>query len=142
MLENGTLQPYLRRVLTNLVRDRTRSVGRGPTMRPLKDDDYAVELSPVDALLSAELIARYRAALATLSPRERTALRARLERGLAYRDVARRAGCVSSGAARVMVGRALARVEAQIRKGRPGGEQPRVVMSRRAGTVATVGAVR
>lgn len=114
--EMGTLQPYLRRVLTNLVRDRTRSVGRGPSMRPLHEDDHAGEASPVEALVTAELIARYRAALATLSPRERTALRARLERGLAYRDVARCAGCVSTGAARVMVGRALARVEQQIRR--------------------------
>jgi DNA-directed RNA polymerase specialized sigma24 family protein len=37
--EAGTLQPYLRRVLINLVRDRTRSVGRGPVIMPLHDDD-------------------------------------------------------------------------------------------------------
>lgn len=115
--ELGTLQPYLRRVLTNLVRDRTRSVARGPALLSLQEDDYADETSPVDALITAEVLARYRAALATLSRRERTALRARLERGLDYREVARCAGCVSSGAARVMVGRALARVEARIRAG-------------------------
>ena len=113
----GTLQPYLRRVLTNLVRDRTRSVGRGPTILPLEDSDHSLESSPVDALITSEVIAKYRAALATLSRRERTALRARLERGLEYREVARCAGCASTGAARVMVGRALARVEAQLRRG-------------------------
>jgi RNA polymerase sigma factor (sigma-70 family) len=133
--ESGTLQPYLRRVLANLVRDRTRSVGRGPAMSPLDDDDLVDQTSPLEALIAAELHGRYRAALAALSRRERTALRARLERGLAYREVARCAGCVSTGAARVMVGRALARVEEEIRRAgadRKPSDERRSTGSRRA----------
>jgi RNA polymerase sigma factor (sigma-70 family) len=114
--EAGTLQPYLRRVLTNLVRDRSRTNARSPVTVQYQEDDHGCESSPLDTLITAELMVRYRAAIATLSPRERTALRARLERGLAYREVAHCAGCASTGAARVMVGRALARVEAQIRR--------------------------
>ena len=130
--ETGTLQPYLRRVLTNLVRDHTRTMGRGPTFLPLEDDDYSYESSPVKGLIASEVITRYRAALATLSRRERTALRARIERGLEYREVARCAGCSSPGAARVMVGRALARVEAEMRKRDSDGGGRRARQARRS----------
>jgi RNA polymerase sigma factor (sigma-70 family) len=115
MADTGTLQPYLRRVLTNLVRDRVRGTGRRLETVQLQEEDAAGEGSQLDAAIVSETYARYRAAVAALSPREAAALVARIEEGLDYAAVARRAGCASAGAARVMVGRALTRVWAQVR---------------------------
>jgi RNA polymerase sigma factor (sigma-70 family) len=113
--EAGTLQPYLRRVLTNLVRDRTRTTGRQPQSVPLHEDQAPDRGSQLDSAIVAETYARYRSALAALSPREAAALTARIDEGLDYAAVARRAGSASAAAARVMVGRALKRVWAEVR---------------------------
>lgn len=114
---DGTLQPYLRRVLKNLVRDHTRSVGRRPIMQTLEDWDQQDTRSPLGALLAEEAYARYRKVMERLSPRARAAVTARLERGLDYAAVAKHAQCASAAAARVLVGRALARVVAGMRGG-------------------------
>jgi RNA polymerase sigma factor (sigma-70 family) len=114
MADAGTLQPYLRRVLTNLVRDRTRTGGRHPETVQLQDDEAMQTGSQLDTAIVAEAYARYRAAVARLSPRQAAALTARIEEGLDYAAVARRARCASAGAARVMVGRALTRVWAEV----------------------------
>jgi DNA-directed RNA polymerase specialized sigma24 family protein len=66
-------------------------------------------------MIATEAYARYRTAVARLSPRAQLAVRARLEEGLDYAAVARSAGCASPAAARIMVGRALERVTAEIR---------------------------
>ena len=113
--EGGALQPYLRRVLKNLVRDHTRTTARRPVMRPLEDWDQHDDSSPLAAMLAAEAYARYRAALRALSPRAREAVVARLERGLDYAAVAKCARCASTAAARVLVGRALTRMAVHIR---------------------------
>jgi DNA-directed RNA polymerase specialized sigma24 family protein len=130
-MEAGTLQPYMRRVLTNLVRDHGRATARLPRLSPLYDDDLAHTTSPLDTMIAAQLIARYRDAVARLSPRERTALQARIERGLGYDEVAKCAKCASSGAARVMVGRAMARVEAELRGVRSNGRASEPARPRR-----------
>jgi RNA polymerase sigma factor (sigma-70 family) len=126
MAEAGSLQPYLRRVLTNLLRDRMRTNGRQFETVPLHDDEVIQRSSQLDAVIVAETYARYRAAVARLSPREAAALTARIEEGLGYAAVARRARCASAGAARVMVGRALARVWAEVRALRASGGRPAV----------------
>ena len=114
---DGTLQPYLRRVLTNLVRDHARSSARQPAMQSLEDWDHQDTRSPLEAMLAHEAYARYQAAVLRLSPRARTALTARLERGLDYAAVAAQAQCASAAAARALVGRALGRVVAEMRAG-------------------------
>lgn len=110
-----TLQSYMRRVLVNLVRDYTRANGRRPGLVSLEDEDAPLADSQLSTMIAAQTYARYRAAVTVLSPRERTALVARIERGLPYEEVARRARCASAGAARVMVGRALRRVHQELR---------------------------
>jgi RNA polymerase sigma factor (sigma-70 family) len=112
---NGTLQPYLRRVFKNLVRDYSRAAGRMPPIDPLEDWDTQDTRSPLGAMLAAEAYARYRHAVSRLSPRAQRALAARLEEGLDYGGVARVAPCASPAAARALVGRALERVVAEIR---------------------------
>jgi RNA polymerase sigma-70 factor (ECF subfamily) len=113
--DQTTLQPYLRRVLSNLVHDRARLAGRRPPLLPIDDDMLTVPSSQEDALRAAETFDRYRAAVASLTPRERAALTARLHRHWDYARVARSAGCPSEGAARVMVGRALAKVASRMK---------------------------
>lgn len=109
----GTL--YLRRVVRNLVRDDTRAAGRSAAMAPLDGSEPEDACSALDAMLAAEAYARYLRALATLSPRARLALTARLQQGLDYAGVAKVAKCASAAAARAMVGRALERVRGDAR---------------------------
>ena len=115
LADDATLQPYLRRVLQNLVRDHGREMARQPPIRSLEAWDHPIARSHVDAMIGAETYARYRAAVRKLSPRARAALQARIERGLDYAAVARRAKCASPAAARAMVGRALERVVTEMR---------------------------
>jgi len=126
LADDGTLQPYLRRVVMNLVRDHGRAQARQPETRPLQDWDHPIMRSPADAMIGAERYARYRAAVRKLSPRARVALQGRIERGLDYAAVARLAQCASPAAARAMVGRALERVMKDMRAGEtPGARRPR-----------------
>lgn len=113
--DSGTLQPYMRRVLKNLVRDHARAGGRRPEMRPIEEWDESDDSSHLDRMIASEAYARYRAAVAKLSPRAQIAVRARIEQGLDYEAVARHAQCASPAAARIMVGRALNRVAADLR---------------------------
>lgn len=114
----GTLQPYLRRVLKNLILDHSRSNGRFP-VQPLEDWDSQDTRTPLGMMLAKEAYTRYLAAVAKRSPRARRALTARLERGLDYASVAKIAPCASPAAARALVGRALERVAAEIRSSPP-----------------------
>lgn len=116
---HGSLQPYLRRVLKNLVRDHTRAASRQPPLQQLDDEELHDTGSPLNILLAAEAYARYRAALSALSPRARLAVTARLEQGLDYETVARLAQCASAAAARVLVGRAVTRVGERMRTAVP-----------------------
>jgi DNA-directed RNA polymerase specialized sigma24 family protein len=112
--EQGTLQPYLRRVVVNLTRDHLRTLGGAPPVIELDESIAATRRSRLDDILAKEAVRRYRQVVSTLSRKEQAALAARIEHGLPYAHVARAAGCATEGAARVMVGRALKRVITQL----------------------------
>ena len=65
--------------------------------------------SPLEVALGREAVGRYEAALARLRPRDREAVRARLERQRSYEKLAEALG-VGTATARVVVTRALGRL--------------------------------
>jgi len=106
----GALSAYLRRAVLNRIVDAARRSSR------LTSDDEAIAASPdrgpspLDALLDKEEAHRYKAALARLSPRDRTMIVLRLRHQLPYRDLAERMGLSSPDAARMASMRALSRL--------------------------------
>jgi len=66
--------------------------------------------SPLEVALGREAVGRYEAALARLRPRDREAVRARLERQRSYEELAEALGVGTVAAARVVVTRALGRL--------------------------------
>ncbi len=106
----GSFFAYLRRILTNQVRDqirRTAKRSRAPVaIEGLRSED----LSPLDQAIEGEFFETYELALSRLSIRQREALTLRIEHGLSYQQVADAIGCSSANAARMVVSRALVSV--------------------------------
>jgi RNA polymerase sigma-70 factor (ECF subfamily) len=110
----GALRAYLRQAVLNLVLDHVRRVGRRPLQTDLDERISAPEQSPLDRVISKETFERFEAALAQLSPEDQKAVRARLELGCSYEEVAAIAGKPSADAARVAVARAVKRIAAMM----------------------------
>lgn len=112
----GGFFAYLRRILVNQVRDEIRHRARRPRPVELDQDLPSSAPSPLDAVLEAETLDAYRAALARLPRRRRDALVLRVEYGLPYQDVADEVGCRTPNAARMLVARALESVTKQMQR--------------------------
>lgn len=108
----GALRAYLHQAVVNLVYDHMRRAGRRPPHADLDERISAPERSPLDRVISNETYERFEAALAQLSPEDQKAVRARLEHGCSYVEVAAIAGKPSADAARVAVARAVKRIAA------------------------------
>jgi len=112
----GALSAYLRRAVLNRIVDAARRSSR------MTSDDNAIadapdlRPSPLDHLLDREEAQRYRAALATLSPRDRTLIGLRLRQQLPYRDLADRLGLSSPDAARMASMRAFCRLAEALKR--------------------------
>ena len=112
----GALSAYLRRAVLNRIVDAARrssrvtsdedAIAAAPDLRP----------SPLDHLLDKEEAQRYRAALATLSPRDRTLIVLRLRHQLPYRDLAERLGLSTPDAARMASMRAFCRLAEALKR--------------------------
>jgi RNA polymerase sigma-70 factor (ECF subfamily) len=105
----GAFEGYLRQALLNRLRDQLRWAQRRPT-EPLEFDCADGRPSPMEEAIGNEAVARYQVALARLKTPDRDAIVARIERGLAYEDVARTLGKPTVAAAHVAVSRALAKL--------------------------------
>lgn len=106
----GALFGYLRRALTNRMRDQFRHAARHPAPASLDDGAHHVAdggASPLDAAVRAEDHARYRAALGRLRTADRQAVVASIEYGYTYAQIALVLDNPSADAARVAVRRAL-----------------------------------
>ncbi len=117
----GALQAYLRRAVINRLHDEHRRIARTPddTSLPVDITDDA-RLSPFDELASAETIANYKRALATLPQPDQQAVVARIEMGYSYQQIALMLNRPSADAARMAVTRALVRIAQQITPGELG----------------------
>jgi len=113
--ESATFQHYLRRILVNLVRDELRRAAREPESVDFSGIEDRATPDALDRVLGRETQRRYRAALATLARRTRTAVVARLEDAASYADIAVRIDASSAEAARAVVGRGVRRLVTEMR---------------------------
>ncbi len=115
---HDTIQPYLRQIVLNLMCDEIRKAGREPVSVALDEHIAAAMPDPADRIYGQQSWRAYQKALATLSPRARQCIIARVERGLNYEAIAKSTGRPTAGAARVAVTRALASLHIEMRKQR------------------------
>jgi RNA polymerase sigma-70 factor (ECF subfamily) len=109
---DGGLRAYFRKAVTNRICDEIRRARRRGVQGELTERIEAKTPSPIEEAIGREVVERYDRALARLRPQERAAIVARLEHNQSYQQIAERLGKPSVAAARVAVGRALARLEA------------------------------
>jgi len=110
----GALHAYLRQAVLNRIREELRRRQARPDRQAL---DTAIEdtaMSPLEAAIGEEALQRYDAALERLSAEDREVIIARVELGLSHREIADAVGKPSADAARMAVGRALARLARQM----------------------------
>jgi RNA polymerase sigma-70 factor (ECF subfamily) len=110
----GALQAYLRQAVMNRIRDELRRSQHRPEALPLDEEQPDPSLSPLDAVIGIEAVERYEAALQRLRAEERELIVARIELGLTYVELAAATGKASPDAARMAVGRALARLAGEM----------------------------
>ena len=112
LFHGGEVRSWLYTILTNLNRNRLRSLARRPTISPLEDND-APDLAGPEA--GARDIER---ALATLVEDQRNALLLVVLEGLTYREVAEVQG-VPIGTVMSRLARARAQIKTFLEGGRP-----------------------
>jgi len=116
---DGAFLVYLRKSVNNRIIDAYRRAGRRPERLELSEDAPANGTSPFDAVVGAEAVDRYDAALSRLTEDERRAIVLRVELGYDYSELAVELGKPSVDAARMAVTRAIARLAREMRNGRP-----------------------
>lgn len=104
------LQAYLRRAVTNRIRDELRRHEAQPQRDEMPLGAATTDKSPLEMALGQEVFERYDASLATLDDIEREAVIARVELGCSYQEIALLANKPSPDAARMLVARALAKL--------------------------------
>ena len=115
----GALYAYLRQAVLNRIRDELRKSQRRPERIDLDEGHPDQGASPLEAAIGREGVERYEAALQRLGEGERDLIVARVELGLTYGEMADVLGKSSPDAARMAVGRALARLAEEL-SGRSG----------------------
>lgn len=101
------LQAYLRRAVTNRIRDEIKRFQGRPHRQPMPAGAVSAAQSPLEAALGAEVFQRYEAALGSLGEAEREGVIGRLELGCSYEEIALLLDKPSPDAARMAVTRAL-----------------------------------
>jgi RNA polymerase sigma-70 factor (ECF subfamily) len=117
----GALQAYLRQAVVNRVRDELRKKGRRPGAAELDGHEVDRGVSPLEAAIGQETLARYERALAMLSAAEREAIIGRVEMGYSYEELADALGKPTSEAARKAARRALVRLAQEMDRGTTSG---------------------
>lgn len=118
----SALAAYLRAAVQNRMRDEHRRIARHGIHEPLDADAAFVRArvadtaGPDEALLASEREARYRAALARLSPQDREIVVAHVELEYSHDQIACMTGR-SRNAARMALERAIRRLAGQLRDG-------------------------
>lgn len=110
------LQAYLRRAVTNRIRDELRKVQSRPRREEMPESAMSHEMSPLQAAVGRETFEQYEAALETLGEAEREAVIARVELGSTYEEIATLLDKPSADAARMTVSRALTKLAQMMSK--------------------------
>ena len=106
----GALQAYLRQALANRLTDVYRFQVRLPVLEGVASDLPASGPSPLEESIGSEAAERYEAALGRLKAEDREAVILRIELDFTYDEIASALDKPSPDAARMAVGRALARL--------------------------------
>lgn len=106
----GALQAFLRRAVSNQIVDEIRKVRRRPSVGEVPESLPDGSPSPLERAIRGQGHERFRAGLRQLSPSDQTLIVLRLDDQLSYAEIAERLNKPSICAARVAVGRALARL--------------------------------
>jgi RNA polymerase sigma factor (sigma-70 family) len=106
----GAMQAYLRQSVINRIRDEVRRIGRHPAPAELPQDLAADLPSPLEEAVRSEAYERYRTILATLPPRDRQMIVARIEAQWNLAEIAERFNMRTVDGARMAVTRALRRL--------------------------------
>lgn len=114
----GALRAYLHAAVVNLINDHVRRSTRRPVRERLDEQLVDPSRSPLDRAITRETFERFEAALAHLEPQDQQAVRARLELGCSYEEIARLTGHASPDAARMAVVRAVKAVAELMALGR------------------------
>jgi len=114
----GAMQAYLRQSVINRIRDEVRRIGRRPPPLELPEDQPAEGISQLELAIQSQAYDRYRAALMTLTPRERELIVARIEIQWSLTEIAQHFGMRTVDAARMAVTRAVKRLTQSL--GKPG----------------------
>ena len=112
LFHGGDMRSWLYTILTNLNRNRLRSLARRPTLTPIEDNDAPDQSGPEAGGRDIER------ALATLVEDQRTALLLVVLEGLSYREVAEVQG-VPIGTVMSRLARARAQIKAYLDGERP-----------------------
>lgn len=103
----GAFFAYLRRVLTNQIRDRLRQADRRIPTESILAEPQGGGMNQEDTVRYLELRRRYEAALEQLTPKQRAAIMLNRELGFTHQEVADTIECGSANAARMLVKRGL-----------------------------------
>ena len=103
----GAFLAYLRQILLNQVRDLIRAAGRRPPDESLPDAHPDPGASPLEEAIGVEMLEKYEAALARLTPEQQEAVLMRIEFRKSYPEIAEALGSPSANAARMVVWRGL-----------------------------------
>lgn len=114
--DQGAFQAYVRAALQNRIRDQVRRTERRGVAASLPEELLAEEPTPIETVVGKETLARYEAALESLSPIEKEAVIGRIELGLSYRELAEALDKPTADAARMTVSRALVRLAEEMQK--------------------------
>ena len=104
----GAFYGFLRQVMSNLVRDELRRVGRRPEQVDIDHELVDNEATPLGRTVTLQSLKRYEHALAALAEDQRELVVMRVELGLSNEEIARLIDSPSANAARMRVDRALA----------------------------------
>jgi RNA polymerase sigma-70 factor (ECF subfamily) len=107
---NEAIFAYFRQAILNRIRDEIRRPHRIDPLFKHPVEQPALGPSPLEEVIGQETMARFDAAFSQLSPGDRDCIMARIELNLTYEDISDHLGKPSPDAARVAVGRALARL--------------------------------
>ncbi|MBZ0270053.1 sigma-70 family RNA polymerase sigma factor, partial [bacterium] len=114
---DGAFLAYLRRILTNTLRDEIRRAARRPAGVEMPGELGAGSPSPLEEVIGRETLEAYERALEALPERQRTAVVLRLELGMSHQEVADTIGDATSDSARMMVKRALVEIAESMSRG-------------------------
>ena len=107
----GAFLAYLRQILLNAIRDEMRKSVRTNRQTELTDDVPDRSPSPVEDVVGWETLRRYESAVGLLSPEQQEIVFMRVELGFTYQAIAEATGRTSPDAARMMVTRAIMKLE-------------------------------